>query len=502
MTYTERIAERRKTFKHICDGDDIRRRREDSTVQIRKIEKEEQLFRRRKLADSGSGSIGSVSIPTSCKNIHGLVESLFLHDPVLVLEASVALRKILSIDHKPPIVEVLEFPKVLSRMKELLLNNEYPEIQLEICWCLTNVASGTSEQTLEVVNNGFVLIFVEFLKCWNNEDLQEQAIWAIANIAGDRPEYRDMCISLGAVEALCAIAERCISNVSNVQLLRLSVWAISNMCRGVVNVHRAIPPVLSKLINTSNDTEVLADASWALSYLTTNTRGVLGIFSIDRLVTLLAHPSTTVHLPILRVIGNALCSDESGLVLSHSSLLLCQLKCLLNSNRKSIRKETLWAISNVCADSVENLQKVLNSGLMKLVAIMSSEMDVRREAVWSLCNASIIGTSSQIRQMVTEFALLETLCDHLRTTHGENESAVLDAIYSVLVSNEEYAYIFEECGGLSTIEQLLFHTNETPIQLACNRILDLINGETVGKENEPSHTGRSKYCTMVPPRSG
>lgn len=54
MTFSERIHERRKAFKNIGDTDDIRRRREDETVQIRKKDKEEQIARRRKLVELSS----------------------------------------------------------------------------------------------------------------------------------------------------------------------------------------------------------------------------------------------------------------------------------------------------------------------------------------------------------------------------------------------------------------------------------------------------------------
>jgi hypothetical protein len=54
MTFVERLSERRKTFKQRVDLSDTRRRREDEASQIRKKEKDEQIFRRRRLAELGS----------------------------------------------------------------------------------------------------------------------------------------------------------------------------------------------------------------------------------------------------------------------------------------------------------------------------------------------------------------------------------------------------------------------------------------------------------------
>jgi hypothetical protein len=54
MSFSERIHERRRTFKSTVDTDDARRRREDEAVQIRKKDKEEQMARRRRLVELSS----------------------------------------------------------------------------------------------------------------------------------------------------------------------------------------------------------------------------------------------------------------------------------------------------------------------------------------------------------------------------------------------------------------------------------------------------------------
>jgi importin subunit alpha-1 len=49
MSFSDRLIERKKTYKSTVDGDLTRRRREDELVQIRKKEKDEQVSRRRRL---------------------------------------------------------------------------------------------------------------------------------------------------------------------------------------------------------------------------------------------------------------------------------------------------------------------------------------------------------------------------------------------------------------------------------------------------------------------
>jgi hypothetical protein len=72
-----------------------------------------------------------------------------------------------------------------------------------------------------------VPVFVEALSK-GNTNVIEQVVWALGNIAGDGPDCRDYVIQCKALPPMLGI----IRETKNLSMLRNSVWAISNLCRG------------------------------------------------------------------------------------------------------------------------------------------------------------------------------------------------------------------------------------------------------------------------------
>ena len=63
------------------------------------------------------------------------------------------------------------------------------------------------------------------------------------------------------------------------------------------------------------------------------------------------------------------------------------------------RQEACWTISNITAGTKEQIQSVVEAGILPpLVHLLATaEFDIKKEAAWALSNATSGGTHEQVR---------------------------------------------------------------------------------------------------------
>uniref|UniRef100_A0A8C7VP89 Importin subunit alpha n=1 Tax=Oncorhynchus mykiss TaxID=8022 RepID=A0A8C7VP89_ONCMY len=466
-----------KSFKNKGrDVETMRRHRNEVTVELRKNKRDEHLLKKRNVPQEESLEDSDIDSDFKGQNVtlEAILQNAVSDNGLIQLSAVQAARKLLSSDRNPPIDDLIK-SGILPILVKCLERDDNPSLQFEAAWALTNIASGTSQQTQAVVKSNAVPLFLRLLQS-PHQNVCEQAVWALGNIIGDGPQCRDYVISLGVVKPLLSFINPSIP----ITFLRNVTWVIVNLCRNkdppppMETVQEILPALCVLIYHT--DINILVDTVWALSYLTDGgneqIQMVIDSGVVPFLVPLLSHQEVKVQ----GCYGDRI--TATSVVMSHVHSQM---------PRDRLVREAVWFLSNITAGNQQQVQAVIDAGLLPMIIhqLAKGDFGTQKEAAWAISNLTISGRKDQVEYLVQQ-NVVPPFCSLLSVKDSQVVQVVLDGLKNVLImAGEEastIAEIIEECGGLEKIENLQQHENEDIYKLAFEIIDQYFSGDDIDED--------------------
>ncbi|EDQ87439.1 uncharacterized protein MONBRDRAFT_21605 [Monosiga brevicollis MX1] len=357
------------------------------------------------------------------------------------IAAAQAVRRMLSRENNPPNQEAIDAGLIPALIRYLPSQND--TLAFETCWALTNIASGTSEQTRAVVDAGAIPLFVELLAS-PSVNVFEQAIWALGNIAGDSAELRDIVLAADALTFfISTLTQKTSASLPGVMPLGSSATSLV-----------ASPALTFTLC-----------PQWALSSLSDGPNDRIAAVCeagvIPRLIQLLSLNAPRVLTPALRCLGNIVTGDDTMTQVVVDAGFVPHLVKLVDHPKRSIQKEACWSLSNITAGTVNQIEVVVRSGALPLLVRQAIDglFEVAKEACWALANLCEGGTAAQI-QVALEANMLLAFD---RMLQGQDTRIIVVAMQGIMASARKldgafYGFL-DASLTLSLLEALQEHEN-------------------------------------------
>jgi len=151
--------------------------------------------------------------------------------------------------------------------------------------------------------------------------------------------------------------------------LRNISWCLSNFMKGLKPPHfphvaLGVPALIRAIQRTDMDV-VINDIIWGISFFTQtaeeeNLRCLVATGGVPRIIQLIEHAQMQIGIPALRTIGNLLSASKPDLPqVAIDAGILQAFGRLIDHPKQVMRKEVVWSLANVTADSADRVKACL-----------------------------------------------------------------------------------------------------------------------------------------------
>ncbi|KAG9046216.1 Importin subunit alpha-4 [Tulasnella sp. UAMH 9824] len=358
------------------------------------------------------------------KIIPAIVSDIRSDDRRTRLIATIKLRRLLQC--RPPEVVVQPF-------------------RAEAAWIVSNIASGTSEQTATVVEAGAIPKLVAMFPT-DVTGVQENALWALGNIGGDCEEFREMVVEVGGIQPPLDVLdapEKYTEKVQNTASWVLTCYLTPRYAEFRLDVMSQMIPILAKFLRSAPENsnyETLGYAVKALDQICANdeaaeltiTTGIL-----PRLVEFCTKDDANLSSQAVGCVGRFTAGSEASTDAAIEAGLLEALKPCISHRQVAVRDNACWAASNVAAASLSQVHALLRAGLLPtFVTVVGNKEEVpktRNEATWAL--AKLVNTAlvhPELVDSLIEANCVEAFSNAMATHHFNTQRLAVESLQKLL----------------------------------------------------------------------
>jgi len=293
------------------------------------------------------------------------------------------------------IIDMQIVPHLISLLSETFMNHQ--KLQLELSWLLANISAGTSEDVSYLVAKGIIPALSKCLKFSNNEGFDENIIWTLANISGEKdPAFRDQVIE---EDALYLVIRALCKTPKNVIYYRAAAWLMSNVfhikpCPPFEKIEKVFA-ALAHLIDYDDDA-IKQHTLQCLIYLSQDVkeehiRALIVNGLIPKIIAHLEYEEPRIAKNAVKTIGNLIFADRDILINLGEDKILKKMSKVLPTLDEDLRRESIKMLSNMFSEEFRYHDFAIEYEIPSILARIAYHDVEENKIQATMCLANFLG---------------------------------------------------------------------------------------------------------------